>query len=79
MQGGQLYRVILYIRKGMRFLFISKTRKQESGYLMVAMHIGPAGNHEGRDRTHAKNAQKYFGHAGLSKDVRIWVSIYPAL
>ncbi|KAL5516472.1 hypothetical protein EMCRGX_G001810 [Ephydatia muelleri] len=46
----------------------AKTRKR----VINGCHIGLAGNHEGRDRTLAKIAQKYFW-PGLSKDVRIWV------
>eukprot|EP00731_Ephydatia_muelleri_P025158 Em0017g241a len=52
---------------GMR-LKDAKTRKQ----IINGCYIGLAGNHEGRDRTIAKIAQKYFW-PGLSKDVRIWV------
>ena len=77
-QDGQLYRVICTkSKKGDALsLYIkdAKTRKQ----IFHGCHIGPAGNHEGRDRTYAKIAQKYFW-PGLSKDVRIWVSIYLAL
>ena len=47
----------------------AKTRKE----IINGCHIGLAGNHEGRDRTLAKIAQRYFW-PGLSKDVRSWVS-----
>ena len=47
----------------------AKTRKQ----IMNGCHIGLAGNHEGRHRTLAKIAQKYFWPE-ISKDVRSWVS-----
>ena len=73
MQDGQLYRVICSdsINGDALSLYIkdAKTRKQ----IINGCHIGLAGNHEGRDRTLAKIAQKYFW-PGLSKDVRIWVS-----
>ena len=72
-QDGQLYRVICSdsINGDALSLYIkdAKTRKQ----IINGCHIGLAGNHEGRDRTLAKIAQKYFW-PGLSKDVRIWVS-----
>ena len=35
--------------------------------------MGPAGNHEGRDRTHAKIQEKYYW-PGVTKDVKQWVS-----
>eukprot|EP00731_Ephydatia_muelleri_P007410 Em0003g1658a len=71
-QDGQLYRVICSASKNGDALSLyikdAKTRKQ----IINGCHIGLAGNHEGRDRTLAKIAQKYFW-PGLSKDVRIWV------
>eukprot|EP00731_Ephydatia_muelleri_P009061 Em0004g1399a len=71
-QDGQLYRVICSDSKNGDALSLyikdAKTRKQ----IINGCHIGLAGNHEGRDRTLAKIAQKYFW-PGLSKDVRIWV------
>ena len=73
MQDGQLYRVICSDSKNGDALSLyikdAKTRKQ----IINGCRIGLAGNHEGRDRTLAKIAQKYFW-PGLSKDVRIWVS-----
>ena len=72
-QDGQLYRVICSDSKNRDALSLyikdAKTKKQ----IINRCHIGLAGNHEGRDRTLAKIAQKYFW-PGLSKDVRIWVS-----
>ena len=72
-QDGQLYRVICADSKNGDALSLytkdAKTRKQ----IINGCHIGLAGNHEGRDRTLAKIAQKYFW-PGLSKDLRSWVS-----
>ena len=45
-----------------------KTRRQ----IFDGCHIGPAGNHEGRDRTQAKIVQKYFWPR-VTKDVKEWV------
>ena len=36
--------------------------------------MGPAGNHEGRDRTQAKIQEKYYW-PGVTKDVKNWVSL----
>ena len=60
-QDGQLYRVIC------------SDSINGDVLSLYGCYIGLAGNHEGRDRTLAKIAQKYFW-PGLSKDVRIWVS-----
>ena len=72
-QDGQLYRLICSDSKNGDALSLyikdAKTRKQ----IINGCHIGLAGNHEGRDRTLAKIAQKYFW-PGLSKDVIFWVS-----
>ena len=46
-----------------------KTRRQ----IFEGCHVGPAGNHEGRDRTQTKITEKYYW-PGVTKDVKQWVS-----
>ena len=46
-----------------------KTRRQ----VFEGCHVGPAGNHEGRDRKQAKIQEKYYWH-GVTKDVKYMVT-----
>ena len=75
MQDGQLYRLICADSKNgdKLSLYIEDTKRRKQ--IINGCHIGLAGNHEGRDRTLAKIAQKYFW-PGLSKDERSWVSYF---
>ena len=75
-QDGQLYRVCCSKNKQEERLCLvikdpkTRTRVFECG------HVGPAGNHEGRDRTQAKIQEKYYW-PGVTKDVKYWVSSFP--
>ena len=75
-QDGQLYRVCCSKNKQEERLCLvikdPKTRTQ----VFEGCHVGPAGNHEGRDRTQAKIQEKYYW-PGVTKDVKYWVSSFP--
>ena len=58
---GSIKSFVQNLIKGMRFLFISKIDPKTRKQIFNGCHIGPAGNHEGRDRTHAKIAQSISG------------------
>ena len=51
-----------------------KVRRQ----IFEGCRVGPAGNHEGRDRTQAKIQKKYYW-PGITKHVKQWVSSSDAL
>ena len=73
-RDGQLYRVCTSKNKQEERVCLVikdvKTRRQ----VFEGCHVGPAGNHEGRDRTQAKIQEKYYW-PGVTKDVKNWVSL----
>ena len=65
---------------------VSRTNKQEERLCLVIKDVktrrqvfegclvGPAGNHEGRDRTQAMIQENYYW-PGVTKDVKNWVGL----
>ena len=73
-RDGQVYRVCTSKNKQEERVCLvikdEKTRRQ----VIEGCHVGPAGNHEGRDRTQTKIQEKYYW-PGVTKDVKNWVSL----
>ena len=74
-KDGQLFRVSKNKSKDEESVALVIKDMKARRQIFDGCHVGPAGNHEGRDRTQAKIAQKYFW-PGITKDVKEWVRLY---
>ena len=72
-KDGQLFRVCKDRNKEEEHLCLVIRDQKVRRQIFEGCHVGPAGNHEGRDRTHAKIQEKYYW-PGVTKDVKQWVS-----